>query len=113
MTTDKKPTTPAAELRKAAEKIRALTWDASDGPWAHEHEGGYIVHGQQSSVAEAIDRAADAAHIATWHPLVALAVAAWLKHWAELDPSERETRCGMCGDDHALTIARLINGDPS
>lgn len=106
-------TTPAAELRSAAEKIRAIVWDASDGPWAHEHEGGYIVHGQQGSVAEAIDRAVDAAHIATWHPLVALAVAVWLKHWTELDASERETRCGMCGDDHALTIARLINGSAS
>jgi hypothetical protein len=59
-------------------------------------------------IAQDVDRA-DAVHIAGWHPLVALTVAAWLESWAGLDVAEDRPY----SDDwaHALRIARVYLGD--
>jgi hypothetical protein len=120
-------TTPADELRTAARKIRATAavtmsgpWNI-DGPWWHNDTEGEATHAT-GTVSAGSDRRTVAvavpgkprsesslAHIALWDPIVAAAVADWLTDWAELDPSERETRCGMCGVDHALQVATAIN----
>lgn len=45
------------------------------------------------------------------HPSVADALADWLGCLAMLDPTEQGgTECGWCGSNHALTVARAING---
>lgn len=62
------------------------------------------------------------AHIALWHPGVALAVAAWLESVADLhEPPNRPPGCQWCTDEdwpcadtrHALTVARLLLGEDS
>lgn len=95
--------TPAGELREAARLMRERAGKATPGPWAWEPTGdkdsswavglvqdeqseqalaGRLDHGQGiviDGVCESIDgRLADAEHIASWHPGVALAIADWL-----------------------------------
>lgn len=48
---------------------------------------------------------------AAMNPAISLAVADWLGCLAMLDPSEHGgDTCGWCGGNHALTIARTVNG---
>jgi hypothetical protein len=43
-------------------------------------------------------------------PEVVEYLADWLGCLPMLDPSERGDDCGWCGNNHALTIARVVNG---
>lgn len=53
------------------------------------------------------------AHAAAMNPTAVTAVADWLGCVAMLDPAERGgDECGWCGVDHALTVARALNGTP-
>jgi hypothetical protein len=53
---------------------------------------------------------ADAAHIASWHPAVALAVADWLDDCARLPAT---TFHGQVFDGRALAVARAYLGEQS
>jgi hypothetical protein len=84
----------AETLRRAAALMRERAEAATEGPWSAEAIGseGYHVFGPNGSRAPMKGRArvaactwqdwdevkADADHIASWHPAVALAVADWL-----------------------------------
>lgn len=105
-------TTPADELRTAAEKLRALASAATPGPW----EGVVDDHGRgevdASIWADSISyyvtekissggrHKADAHYIATMHPGVGTALADWL---------DSEADHGLNIDPAALTVARRIN----
>lgn len=114
------PESPRETIARAARQMRENAEAATPGPWAAaktcdrslvyydlwgwtEHEKDY-----GEPIAQDVNQAT-AVHIAGWHPLVALAVAAWLESWAGLDVSEH----GPHSDDwaHALRIARAYLGD--
>jgi hypothetical protein len=77
--------TPAEELREAARLMRERAQAATPGPWGgyEADAANYVVdysgddEGVLGPVAEQLDTA-DAEHIASWHPMAALAVADWL-----------------------------------
>jgi hypothetical protein len=101
---------PVEELMDAAEQIRKVSSDASNGPWAPEYPGSYIVHGGGWTVAEAVYQAADATHIALWDPVVAEAAAAMLAVFADAFEDipavhEEQTRA----EQAVLSLARAIN----
>jgi hypothetical protein len=136
--------TVAAELRAAAEKIRATAQAAEPGPWiVGPNWGGrenrvYVkatdafdwvgtVHGgvrpepdvftsertviacqtaNKGSLANA-----NAAHIAMWHPAVAMVIAGWLFAVAIDEESDAETYHRIKERTTALEIARMINAD--
>lgn len=52
-----------------------------------------------------------AKHATATAPAVTLALADWLGCLAMLDPSEHGgNECGWCGGNHALAVARTVNG---
>ena len=56
----------------------------------------------------------DAAHIASWHPAVALAVADWLDASADVVDAEVRDRCGPgLGTRNALAVANAYLGGDS
>jgi hypothetical protein len=80
-----KETTPMTEIDTDA--LTALEQAATPAPWAHEHDGGHIVHGPESTVAEA-EYAPDAKLIAAMRNqlpalLNALAREQWLRENAD------------------------------
>lgn len=120
-------------LRRAAAKMRERAEAATPGPW-HVVASGmgirtptpaayrFIRDDREHTVAEAWDSMTgreDAAHIASWHPAVALAVANWLDEQAgclEEDATTfrfatPESREAMYAD--ALAVARAYLGEPS
>jgi hypothetical protein len=124
-------TTPANELRTAAEKLKALTsavpsdhWPSR--PWhveacseqAMDECPCIVAQGEAKPFDEAqdppIQYVADAetpehaAYIAAMHPGVGEALAAWLDSWTGIDLYE----AGALPEDarHALAVARAING---
>lgn len=126
----------AAELLEAAGLMRGRAQVATPGPWvssecrggdqaAHRTLGTYsLIHtgraGFPNSAHEVAlsrgfpeEREPDAAHIASWHPSVALAVADWLEFMAW----QRETFASNMSDfllDHerrALAVARTYLGE--
>lgn len=139
------PEHPAAVLRRAAGLILERAEAASlltPGPWGVEVEGQPPAPWVKSSNGKVIAAAyrVDADHIASWHPLAALAVAAWLEATATRAASEVEwlpPECGHtgpcgcdltprwscraclgwlgdgcgCGWAEALTVARAYLGD--
>lgn len=105
-----------ARIRRAAALMRERAEGATSGPWgvATTTEMGYAIHrGEHDTVALFADRP-NAAHIASWHPLVALAVADWLDAEAESHESEAfaewsgVTDC--CRMPQALAVARAYLG---
>lgn len=113
-------TTPADELRTAANRLLALTEAATPGPWATAE--GTIPEGHRVGTADETewvawtgtiteDRSeADAAFIAAMHPGVASAVAAWLQVEAhQVQCNGRNART----THRALAVARAINGPAS
>lgn len=112
-------------LREAAALMRARAEAATPGPWNATHDplGHHVEDGFRSRGRLAMDLGsdvpvsngrADAAHIASWHPAVALAVADWLDIMADcaavlegfdLDPSKTEVA--------ALAVARAYLGRDS
>ena len=114
---------PADTLRRAAKLMRERAEAASPGPW-HQlcmgSEGCSVIndghlrerkHVSFSGRKEWKSDHADATYIASWHPLVALAVADLLDKLAwmgELDPD----LLGRVGCDEAIAIARAYLGEP-
>lgn len=101
-------TTPADQLRTAAEKLRHLAGIASPGPWRTTGAGdhGWTVSMPSSGLAieteDSEQGAVDADYIAAMHPGVGTALADWLDS-AAVDAEQ-------IGADHrALAVARLIN----
>lgn len=112
-------TTPADELRAAAEKLRAAADAATPGPWTATPDlmvGGWAVAQAPLPDPEGpyfadFCREEDATYIALMHPGVGQALAQWLCATAcHLDanthPSWQETVAGL-----PLAVARAINGD--
>ncbi|WP_416477047.1 hypothetical protein [Streptomyces sp. LKA04] len=112
--------TPADELRTAADKIRELLDSLGDcrGPW-------YVVNQEQRPYPQRIDNVGvpylvastttDPSHpptiadyICAMHPGVGEALADWLESWDGIDLYE----AGSLPEDarHALAMARQING---
>ena len=110
----------AETLRRAANLMRERASLSAAGPWgrASTPGNGFAVHrGEHETVALYCDRD-NAAHIASWHPAVALAVA------DVLDAVTCAcTPCSCCGVrvtcdgcepvEAALNLARLYLGDAS
>ena len=112
--------TPAHLMRRAAERMRELAggcerrrwhWVAAD-PKRYPQQ--VRSDGNVALIAECyIDpahRPFEAEHIASWHPLVALAVAEWLETEAQL----HEVRGHNSGEGHtfqALKVARAYLGE--
>ena len=125
--------TPAETIRRAAALMRERAEAAPKGPWRMKrgHLGGhpqYISDPGGFTVAECWEDAetapAASVHIASWHPLVALAVADWLEaeavQYDELaaSPYGAEGAAFVAGDfggdvDPALKAARAYLGEPS
>ena len=111
---------PAVLLREAASKMRELAGAATPGPWIGHRIGlmggriGVVVaqpppHGAFVMVDRDNEtRTEDAAHIAAWHPAVALAVANWLEMMAD-HAQGRGAICGSCVEQ-ALNVARVFLG---
>lgn len=102
-------TTPAEELRTAAEKLRGLAATATDGPWHQSGIGdeGWTIASADQFIAETEDSEkgrADADHIAAMHPAVGLALADWLGETA------RNAEPFGPISHHAVNVARAING---
>jgi len=106
-------TTPADELRTAAEKLRKLAThpDVTPGPWLCLDGGDRIIHDGPSIefgpadyvVDEPVSNSANVELIAAMHPGVGLALADWLDS-AAIDAEQ------IGPDPHALAVARAING---
>lgn len=68
-------------LRDAAELMRQRANAASDGPWS-AYTDGLVWAGRLGDPVSGSTEPEDAEHIASWHPVVALAVADSLDHAA-------------------------------
>lgn len=122
-------TTPADELRAAAETLRGLAADATPGPWRQHdtHLGQYghtatVLSGEgtttelrawlptmsQESWDETRNVWNDAAYIAAMHPLVGLTLADWLESWTGIEL--REDAAMPEDARHALAVARALLG---
>lgn len=117
--------TDVAELRAAADKIRARAEEATPGPWKVDHreypeviygtdETGLNAHvisgGRWNGEANVFDNNDDAYHIALWHPRIAELVAKLLDAAASV--AEEETWLGTRIDvvlAEELALARAIN----
>jgi hypothetical protein len=106
-------TTPADELRAAAETLRRdaeAARRASPPPWTVTDEhvvrcaDGMVV-ADRSGTDHPAERA-DLPYIAAMHPGVGAALAKWLESWTGIDFNEH---AAMAGDlAHALAVARQI-----
>lgn len=69
-------------LHRAAALIRERAEAATRGPWLSLDDGDRIIRDHDGPVEYVVDEpmshAGNAAHIATWHPIIALIVADWL-----------------------------------
>lgn len=112
----------AETLRRAAALMRERSEAATDGPWGcgepHADDGFWLTVGVWSGDPDnchaECDRRQDAAHIASWHPAVALAVADWLdataKRWEYVAD---KPHLSVYGGHHALAVARTYLGEPA
>lgn len=116
----------ADTLRRAASLMRERAEAATPGRWwpfmAPESKGSdrgeWIVDSEPALVCSTqyddARNSADAAHIASWHPAVAFAVAAWLEQQARLeDIAKKYGKQGMSEDSPALAVARAYLGESS
>ena len=97
---------PADTLRRAAKQMREYAAAATPGPWQAvagiwRDETGHGAASQE----------ADALHAASWHPLVAAAVADWLETEAHMAALRGNSAEGQTF--HALKVARAYLGEPS
>jgi hypothetical protein len=108
--------TPADELRAAAAKLRTLLAnpELTAGPWLSLDHGDRLLRNQPGDedrapvyvVDEPMSNGANADYIEVMHPGVGAALAAWL------DTAAYDAE--MVGpDSNALTLARLINPEPT
>ncbi|KOU67803.1 hypothetical protein ADK57_16035, partial [Streptomyces sp. MMG1533] len=114
-------TTPAEEIRTAAEKLRELLAapGLTPGPWLSLDHGDRLLYDGPGAedqppvyvVDEPMSNGANADWIEAMHPGVGNLLAKWLDSWGVIDLSEH---AAMQEDArHALAIARAINGSPS
>jgi hypothetical protein len=103
----------ADELRQASGEMRRLAEAATPGPWRNYVRGDNrwaIVEqsaGDDRWIAARSADDDDAAHIAAWHPAVALAVADWLDEVAwRSEHYPKQYRAAK----HALAVARAFLG---
>jgi hypothetical protein len=109
----------AETLRKAAALIRERAPHASDSPWtvdARPDGRTWIDQPEDRHAISMHGMPANAEHIASWHPAVALAVADWLDTvaaWELCDALMGESFVGPCADTAkvALTVARAYLGE--
>lgn len=110
--------TPAEEIKQAADKLKALTGDATKGPWHsentntrwgedHDHHivgGGKIL----ATFSNGHNGPLNAMYAAAMHPGVGEALAKWLDSWTGTELNE----AAALPEDaqHALAVARAING---
>lgn len=133
-------TSASDELRAAAAKIRDLASRVPHGPWHvelgknHRHPGypQRISNPEATLIAETFTspefKPAEAEYIALMHPGVGTLLADWLEdvakfwdglnndadEWTKLPTKIRdELRTGPWDAEHALAIARSINGTPT
>lgn len=96
----------AEVLRRVAKLMRERAEAATPGPWAtgrsSDDAPAFVRKPGWWVVASHTDDG-DATHISSWHPAVALVVADWLDHEAEMHEWEYDTT-------HALTVARAYLG---
>jgi hypothetical protein len=101
----------AEVLREAAALMREKAMRACpDGVWYDQHD----LHEALIPLADSVDDPeADATHIASWHPAVALAVADWLASVAERQIDAHDTGAILGGTDweHALAVASAYLGE--
>lgn len=100
--------TPSETLRAAAAHIRAIADKATDGGWSHEHDGGHIIHGPDSTIAEA-EYGPDGAHIALWDPDVARATSLVLDVIAQ-DMEDNDGAPGYAWAEAAGLAALIMDG---
>ncbi|MER6492655.1 hypothetical protein [Streptomyces griseorubiginosus] len=111
-------TTPADELRAAAEKIRALAATATDGPWHQSGIGdeGWTVASPDQFIAETEDGEkgrADADYIAAMGPNVGEKLARWLDVTADSLAANTHPGWQEAVAPDALAVARtLLGGQP-
>ena len=94
----------AEVLREASALMRTRAEGASAGPWKRFGMAG--VAGADWEIGCATN--ADALHIASWHPAVALAVADWLDACALVTEVAPDRHKGL-----ALAVARAYLGETS
>ncbi len=117
--------TPAETLREAARLMRERAQAATPGPWVARHHPGLLVgyaqgpspRDENGFSQEHMGRVLpgyggtvypwDAAHIASWHPAVALAVADWLEVTA------RDVGTSSLSFHSAIAVARAYLGEAS
>ena len=110
----------AAELRKAAETLRARAGAAHPGPWytdKYDADGVFtapevtLTSQDVAFASGGLSRQKETdAYIATMHPGVGLALADWL----DLTARRLDEGLYVPGDyQKPLALARLINGDPA
>lgn len=120
MSTETTPNAPAETvpqmMRRAARLMRARAEVATEGTWSQDEDNpGDVIAFQmdpsgqfdddQETVVDGLFSTADAAHIASWGPAVAVSVAFWLE--AAADAWDE----GMCWEEAAV-VARLFLGEP-
>ena len=72
--------TEAETLRRAAALMRERAEAATPGPWSNRRgPGEHIVRHDSGAPLANTNTRADRRHIASWHPVVALAVADWME----------------------------------
>jgi hypothetical protein len=111
-------TTPADELRTAAEKLRSLTVDATADIAANPYWGsvGFPPHEYPNLYARGVDNGFGGPageFAAAMHPGVGLALADWLDCEARTWDNPADGEPVTERDEHALAVARKINGTAS
>lgn len=104
----------AEMLRRAAALMRERAEAANEGPWltASDNKRRDVLAGSGGAIKS---RHANAAHIASWHPAVALVVADWLEAEAESHRVDLvgPYPSGCCRMPQALAVARAYLGEQS
>ena len=98
--------------------MRTRAEDIAPGDWTHRLGGdvnssdSYVVGGEGGRVLMATTWPNAGTHIASWHPVVALAVADWLEKTADhMDPElALDGGCPDCEQDGALAVADAYLG---
>jgi hypothetical protein len=120
---------PAATIRRAATLMRERAEAATRGPWEAEESddcwqlfGAVTPHTHPLQLikapkhgtpyAEYWPHAADSAHIASWHPLVALIVADWLDAATRAAELTEASGAWLHPESHAFKVARAYLGEP-
>jgi hypothetical protein len=106
--------TPVETLRTAARLMRERAEAATPGPWSSFFGRVRLDDGRDLFLTTTAGGYADAAHIASWHPAVALAVADWLDIAAGHQEVYEQEACGspfLFGA--ALPVAHAYLGDRS